>query len=107
VKNFTEGGEKKMTVAQALKRFVIQDETKEEAWSSEKVGEVLEKLKIGDYEIDYEAKAVILKSPDDIYKVMLYTGKKELSDRCRLTVAKFKKKVCLEVGTWQFETKAV
>ena len=93
-----------MAVAQALRKLIPQQEMKEEVWSAEKVKDLLQKLQIEDYEIDYEAKAVILNRLEDIYKVMLHTGKRELSDKCRLTMARFKKKICLEVGTWQFET---
>lgn len=91
-----------MIVKEAIKKRVAPSSF-EEVWSSVKVKELLKQLDIAHYELDFESRAVILCSLDDLYRVMSHTGKRELSDRCRMSMSKFKKKVCLEVGAWQFE----
>lgn len=75
----------------------------EVVWSVEKIKKIAEKIGLGRYELDLESRAVILSSLEDLYKVMNHTGRTELSNQCRLSMSKFKKKVCLEIGGWQFE----
>ncbi len=76
---------------------------KEVVWSVDKVKNIAEKIGLKNYKFDLESRAVILSSLEDLYKVMNHTGRTELSNQCRLSMSKFKKKVCLEVGGWQFE----
>lgn len=76
---------------------------KEVIWPVDKVKNIAEKIGLASYELDLESRAVILSSLEDLYKVMNHTGRTELSNQCRLSMSKYKKKVCLEVGGWQFE----
>lgn len=73
-------------------------------WHIDHVERLLEDLGITGATFDYEAKVVILEDLDDLFSMMSFAGKKALSDRCRLSMSTWKKKVCLNVGGWQFET---
>lgn len=73
-------------------------------WSIDKVEELLRELNIADYEFDYEPKVVAVGSLNDLYSVMERAGKAELSDHCLMSMSKWRRKVCLHVGGWQFES---
>jgi hypothetical protein len=92
-----------VSVREAIRKRVTPTRPFDEVWSSTKIKGLLKQLEIDHYDLDFESRAVILYNLDDLYRVMFHTGKKELSDRCRMSMSKFKKKVCLEVGAWQFE----
>ncbi len=87
-------------VKELLERLATESEV---VWSVEKIKDIAKKIGLENYELDLESRAVILSSLDNLYKVMNYTGRTELSNQCRLSMSKFKKKVCLEIGGWQFE----
>lgn len=74
-----------------------------EIWSEEKVLEILRKLGIKRYTVDHEAKVISLYDLNDLYKVMNEVGVNELSEECRISMMKWKNKVCLHAGEWQFE----
>lgn len=76
---------------------------KDEVWTEDKVLELLKKLDIKKYTMDHEARVVSLFSLDDLYRVMHEVGVKELSESCRMSMMKWKSKVCLHAGDWQFE----
>lgn len=76
---------------------------KEEVWAEDKVLDLLRKLKIKRYTVDHEARVVSLFSLEDLYRVMHEVGVKELSESCRMSMMKWKSKVCLHAGDWQFE----
>lgn len=91
-------------VKELLEKLVTEEEV---VWSVEKIKDIAKEIGIGDYELDLESRAVILSSLDDLYKIMNHTGRTELSNQCRLSMSKFKKKVCLEIGGWQFEAEDI
>ena len=91
-------------VKEILEKLANEEEV---IWSVEKIKNIAEKIGLANYQLDMESRAVILFSLDDLYKVMEYTGRTELSNQCRLSMSKFKKKVCLEIGGWQFEAEDI
>ncbi len=93
-----------MTIKELVKNLTpVEERQEEDVWSAEKIEKLLKELNIKNYQFDYECRVVILFNLDDLYKVMIRAGVKELSESCRLSMSKFAKKVCLEVGSWQFE----
>lgn len=74
-----------------------------EDWSHGKVLDLLKRHGVNRYTFDYEAKVVSLYSLDDLYTVMRHIGVVEVSNSCRLSMMKWKNKVCLQAGEWQFE----
>lgn len=74
-----------------------------EVWTEEKVLALLRKLSIKRYTVDHEAKVISLYELDDLFKVMNEIGVNELSEDCRISMMKWKNKVCLHAGDWQFE----
>jgi hypothetical protein len=74
-----------------------------ETWTEEKVIALLSKLGIKRYTVDHEAKVISLYSLDDLFRVMNEVGAHELSESCRMSMMKWRSKVCLHAGDWQFE----
>jgi hypothetical protein len=74
-----------------------------ETWTEDKVLSILRKLGIKRYTVDHEVKVISLYELNDLYKVMNEVGINELSESCRISMMKWKNKVCLHVGEWQFE----
>lgn len=74
-----------------------------EVWTEDKVIAILSRLGIKRYTVDHEAQVVSLYSLDDLYRVMHEVGVHEVSQSCRMSMMKWRSKVCLHVGDWQFE----
>jgi hypothetical protein len=72
-------------------------------WTEEKVLSLLRKLDIRRYTVDHEAKVISLYDISDLFKVMNEVGVNELSESCRMSMMKWKNKICMHVGEWQFE----
>ncbi len=72
-------------------------------WNEDKVLSLLKKLGIKRYTVDHEAKVISLYDLDDLYRLMTEIGINELSESCRISMMKWKNKVCLHAGEWQFE----
>lgn len=78
----------------------IQDE---QTWSADAVEFLLADLGITNYAIDFEPRVVALGDLDGLYKVMNHIGKTALSDTCLMSMSKWRRKVRLHAGGWQFE----
>jgi hypothetical protein len=79
---------------------------KKDAWSVIKVERMLDELGITGYEFVYQAKAVRLKNPADLMKIMLHTVPSEVSHDYNLILGRINEDLKLKVGSWQFEAKA-
>lgn len=96
-----------MTAAQLVRELInlVTPEAPVEApaWPVAKVEALVKRLGFEGYEFDLEPKVVILSRLDDLYALMNYAGHTELSESCRMSMSKFKRKLCLEIAGWQFE----
>ncbi|MHB8842097.1 MAG: hypothetical protein ACYC56_10000 [Candidatus Aquicultor sp.] len=75
-------------------------------WSVIKIEKMLKDLNITGYEFDYEPRVVQLKDRNQLMLVLYYAMPFEVSDDFDLAPDEFNGVASIQVGSWQFESRA-